>query len=70
MKTLDHRYFNDPTFSKLVDTFLAMIRELKTTPDEIREAALFAQIKFELERPRPIAISKGLSEELKLRGFK
>lgn len=64
MRTLNDRYHNDPVFHQLVDTMYSMIVNLKTTPTEIREAAMFAQLKFEMENPRPITISEDLLKQL------
>lgn len=48
---LDDRYRHDPVFHQLVKGMLNLIYELKTTPSEIRDAAMFAQLKYELENP-------------------
>jgi len=69
MKNLDERYFKDPMFSKVVDLLVSLIREQTLSPGEVREAALFAQMKVELERPQCICISENLKYELRLRGL-
>jgi hypothetical protein len=68
MTNLDYRYENDTTFKALVDHFLYLIREQKSSFDEVRDAALFAQLRYELERPSPISyISPSLQAELEYR---
>ena len=51
-----HRYQNDTHFHTIMDTFLALIRDAKYTPTEIREAAMLAQIIYEETTLRPILI--------------
>lgn len=41
------RYQYDPVFRNLVTYMLVLIEEAKTTPTEIREAAMLAQIIYE-----------------------
>lgn len=66
MRTLDERYLNDPVFHQLVDFMLHAVQTLNVTPTEVREAAIFAQIKYELtSSPRPIYLSEDLMRYLK-----
>jgi len=64
MKSIDDRYLRDPEFTRLVDTFYLFYKEAKMTPTEVREAALLAQIKYEMSYPRPITISNDLKMQL------
>ena len=47
MKTPQERYSSDPAFHALVNTMVNSIVQCKYTPSEMREAALFASIKYE-----------------------
>ena len=49
-------YENDPMFNALVKMLMAQIIELKLTPVEIRQAALFACIKVQ-QRKQPETIT-------------
>lgn len=64
LKTVDERYREDSAFRHLVDMLHALIGRSEFTPSEIREAALFAQMKWELFNPRPVTMSSGLWDEL------
>lgn len=66
----DKRYRDDMQFKSLVDTLYAMISRLDFTPTEIREAAMLAQLKYELDHPRPITLSADLMRELRLQTHK
>jgi hypothetical protein len=48
------RYNNDPLFRTFVDTMVAAIERGQTTPCEVREAAMLAQIIYEDRNPRPL----------------
>ncbi len=65
--TIDERFRNDPEFCALVKNFEALISSAKFTPSEIREAALLAQIRYEMYNPRPVEFSPQLYEEIKFR---
>lgn len=41
------QYFNDSTFKHLVDQLCNLIETCEITPDEVRNAATFAVIKFQ-----------------------
>lgn len=57
-KTIIERYQNDPVFAQMVDVMRCWIEQLKTTPTEVREAAMLAQILYEERKPaRPISFS-------------
>jgi hypothetical protein len=57
--TPEERYRRDPKFHSLVDTIRSLIRDMKFTPTEIREAAMLAQYLHEMEFPRPVVAPKG-----------
>jgi hypothetical protein len=48
MMTVEERYLNDSEFHNLVDLLETMIRRYQFTPSEIREAAMFAAIRYEI----------------------
>ncbi len=62
----DKRYRDDPQFKMLVDTMYAMIARLDYTPTEIREAAMLAQLKYEMGHPRPVVFSAPMLEEIRM----
>lgn len=64
MRTIDDRYKSDPVFRQIADMMLSLIRELRTTPTEIREAAMYAQLRYEMEHPRPTYFSPELQAEI------
>lgn len=47
----EYRYLHDSTYRHLVESIIKMIETLQTTPSEIREAVMFAQLKVELRHP-------------------
>ena len=66
MMLADERYLKDPVFAQLVEMiYIACVRG-QFTPTEVREAATMAQIKYEMQNPRPIVISEKLRRELNL----
>lgn len=50
MKTPQEKYENDPQYATLVNVLYQMILTAQFTPSELREAATFASIKYEMER--------------------
>ena len=49
------KYLNDPQFHQLVNMLENLIHQAQFTPSELREAAVFAAIRYEMNRPvRPI----------------
>lgn len=44
------RYRDDPTYRSVVDALVQLMRDLKLTPGEVRDAASLAALKFEEER--------------------
>ena len=63
MMTPMDRYYRDAVFHHLVDTLVAALEVAETTPTEIREAAMVAQLIYESRHPRPVPIS---DDELRL----
>ena len=61
--TKEERYKNDPYFRTLVDTLVAQIEQMQTTPTEIREAAMFAQFIYETRHPERRVFYKELRRE-------
>lgn len=45
------RYFRDSHFKSLVDMLVSHAMSLDMSPGEIREAAVFAEIKFQMLQP-------------------
>lgn len=72
MKTrnaLDERYLNDHVFHTLVDSMMCAVESMHTSFSEVRDAVLYAQIRYEMNRsPEPITFSPQLLEELHKRG--
>lgn len=54
------RYEHDPAFRALVDMIVAHIEHLQFTPSEIRDAAMFAYVRWESLNPQLPAIRVGL----------
>jgi len=53
MQTAEQRYFNDIEFKRLVDSMYDAIVRAQFTPSELREAAVYAAIRYEMSRPVP-----------------
>ena len=51
-KDLENRYLRDAEFNILVNTLIKIIEKCQFTPSEIKDAAMFAAIKFELTHPQ------------------
>ena len=51
MKTPEQKYMHDIEYHFLVDLLENFIRRNQYTPSEIREAAMFACIKYEMNQP-------------------
>lgn len=60
----DDKYYNDPQFRTLVDTMLTLVTQQQTSFAEIREAALFAQLRYEMNNPTRVVFSPELTAEL------
>ena len=59
------KYMNDPTFHRMVDVIHALLVEAQMTPHEVRQAAIFACTKYEMERPdTPLAAVDAALEEV------
>lgn len=67
LKHADDRMRNDPFFASLVKQLEAAIEFGDFTPSEVREALLLAQMRFEMNHPRPITFSPDLMRELEFR---
>lgn len=59
------RYQNDAAFRQLVGVFYSILRDTDFTPAEIREAALVASIKQEMESVRSLVVTKEDYENLR-----
>ena len=59
MKTPEEKYNNDLIYHDLVNMIYAMIDKADLSPSEIREAAMYACIQYELRHTRPIHIHIG-----------
>lgn len=66
MMYADERYKKDAKFKMLVDTLHQQIRLLEFTPTEIREAAMLAQVHYEMINPRPIKVSSDLERHFEM----
>lgn len=67
---VEERYARDIEFAALVDAIYNMIVTLKTTPTEVREAVMLAQLKYEMRFPRPIVFSPDLLREIEMGSHK
>lgn len=67
-RRLENRYDEDPIFSNLVNSLYAFLSddEHGITPLDLRDAAYFARLKFEMENPRPIIVGKDIYNHLDL----
>lgn len=54
MYTCEEKYQNDPQFKSIVDCMVSAIYQNKYSPSELREMAVFASIKYEMEHVRPV----------------
>jgi hypothetical protein len=50
MKTPKEKYLNDPEYRALVDMMENFIERAQFTPSEMREAAVFACVNYEMRR--------------------
>lgn len=65
MMKVEERYQHDVQFRHLVDMMEAVINTGNFTPTEIREAAMFAQVKWEsLNLKHPIYVTREQLEEI------
>lgn len=58
MKTPEEKYLHDPQYAWLVESLVSLIRQAQFTPSEVREAAMLACIKYEMQRPSPHYIKR------------
>ena len=49
----EDRYMRDPLFHTLVESLYVIIKNGEMTPTEVREAAMLAAVKYEMELPFP-----------------
>lgn len=63
MKSPEEKYMQDPEYHLLVDMLENFIHRNQYTPSEIREAAMFACIRYEMRKPMPTAYLKFNSAE-------
>lgn len=59
-------YHTDPHFKALVDTLCSHILNLETTPSELRAAVMFAAIKVDSMRIKPMFMGKENDHESSL----
>jgi len=53
------RYQNEPEFNQIVTIFYNLLAQNRFTISELKDALLFAGLKFEQEHIRPIVFKKG-----------
>jgi len=64
-ETLEKRYLNDPEFHAVVKFLESAIKpEFGLTSLDIRDAAFYARIRFEMRYPQPICISPEMADLL------
>jgi hypothetical protein len=61
--SIQERYYNDANFRALTDMLAAYIYKADYTPSEVREAAMLACIKIEMESVRYLEIIPRPTEE-------
>lgn len=54
IRQAEKKYLNDPYFKQVVDLLVSQVIQLKTSPSELREMAMFAAIRAESLAVRPI----------------
>ena len=59
MKTAEEKYMADPAFHALVDSMVSAIGNEGFTPSEMREASLFACIRYEMMNVRRYVFTHG-----------
>lgn len=57
--TAEQRYLHDPIFKRLVDFIYHGIVEHQFTPTEVRDAAMVASMKYEMNHARPLFVPAG-----------
>lgn len=55
----DQIYREDQMFRVVVDSLCHIIEQLRLTPGEVRSAATYACIRWEMRHPRPIYVDIG-----------
>ena len=50
MKTPEEKYTNDPEYRRLVDSLEQLVEMGRFTPSELREACVYAAIRYEMRR--------------------
>jgi hypothetical protein len=53
-RKLEEAYRNDPEFRQFVKTMYMLIEQLKFSPSEVRDAAMFAVWMHERDNPKPV----------------
>lgn len=62
----ERRYLHDPEFRTLVDYMVASIERLQFSAGDLKAAAIFAAVQFEMRHPRPVLLGlAGLDPETK-----
>ena len=64
MKTPEEKYMHDPEYRHLVDTMERLIHDARFTPSEIREAGIFASIRYEMTHIRQSTIDPRITDAL------
>jgi hypothetical protein len=52
VEAAEKAYFNDPAFHQMTKAIYNALKEMALTPSEVRDAAMLACIKFEMEFSR------------------
>lgn len=63
---LQERYESDPAFHAMVDQCEALIAKLQLTPSELREAVMFAALRYDMKNPQPIMLFRDESGALSM----
>lgn len=65
MGSVEHRYMNDAAFHQLVRVIEQVLENVDLTPSEVREAAMYACIRFEQFHPKTFRLTVEDAQRIK-----
>jgi hypothetical protein len=63
---LQVRFENDPNFRAMVTQCEMLIETLQLTPSELREAVMFAALRYDMRNPQPIDMRRNPDGNLEI----